>query len=87
MRTTTVRFDPETWASLKELTEELGIATADFIRIATVQRLERVRIEHRVIAIEKGLKNLETRLEKLESGFDWLLRRLRVRRPVTTWTR
>ena len=69
MHTTTVRFDPETWELLKRRCEELGIATADFIRVATVQRLERLRLEHRLIAVE-------LRLKKVERALGWLVRRL-----------
>lgn len=59
MHTTTVRFDPETWARLKLVTEELGIATADYIRAATLQRLERTAYEPRVLALESRLRRVE----------------------------
>lgn len=72
MHTTTVRFDPETWELLKQRCEELGIATADFIRIATVQRLERLRLECRLAAVER-------RVKKLEGAIGWLVGRLRRR--------
>lgn len=75
MHTTTVRFDPETWELLKQRADELGIATADFIRIATVQRLERLRFESRLIAVER-------RLKKLEGVVGWLVSRLRLRSAV-----
>lgn len=75
MHTTTVRFDPETWELLKQRAEEMGIAKGDFIRVATVQRLERLRLEGRLIAVER-------RLKKLEGAFDWLVNRLRQRSVV-----
>lgn len=59
MHTTTVRFDPETWARLKLVTNDLGIATADYIRAATLQRLERTAYEARVVALESRLKRVE----------------------------
>ncbi|MBB4663925.1 hypothetical protein [Conexibacter arvalis] len=59
MHTTTVRFDPETWARLKLVTTELGIATADYIRAATLQRLERTAYEARVLALESRVKRVE----------------------------
>ena len=59
MHTTTVRFDPETWSRLKLVTNDLGIATADYIRAATLQRLERSVYEARVAALESRLKRVE----------------------------
>lgn len=72
MHTTTVRFDPETWELLKQRAEKLGIAKGDFIRIATVQRLERLSFESRLTAIER-------RLTKLEGAFNWVVARIRQR--------
>jgi hypothetical protein len=72
MHTTTVRFDPETWALLKLVTNDLGIATADYIRAATLQRLERTACEPRVLA-------LESRLRRVEQLLALILRRLRLR--------
>lgn len=74
MHTTTVRFDPEVWTFLKVVADELGVAVADFIRIATVQRLERYRYEG-------NLRGFERRLQDVERVIDWLLTRLRVRPP------
>lgn len=59
MHTTTVRFDPEIWSRLKLVTNDLGIATADYIRAATLQRLERTGYESRVVALETRLKRVE----------------------------
>jgi predicted DNA-binding protein len=59
MHTTTVRFDPETWLRLKTTASDLGIATADYIRAATIQRLERTAYEPRVVAVERRLKLVE----------------------------
>ncbi|MDO8213980.1 hypothetical protein [Conexibacter sp. CPCC 206217] len=59
MHTTTVRFDPEIWSRLKLVTNDLGIATADYIRAATIQRLERTGYEPRVLALESRLKRVE----------------------------
>jgi hypothetical protein len=39
VHTTTVRFSGETWAQLKEVCERDGIATAQYIREATIARL------------------------------------------------
>ncbi len=65
MHTTTVRYDPETWAELKARSAELGIATADFIRIATVQRLERLPLEARVSRLEDTVDLLVRQVEAL----------------------
>lgn len=71
MHTTTVRFDPETWTRLKLVTNDLGVATADYIRAATIQRLERTAYEPRVLA-------LECRLKRVEQLVAVLIRRLRL---------
>jgi predicted DNA-binding protein len=59
MHTTTVRFDPETWLRLKTTASGLGVATADYIRAATIQRLERTAYEPRMVAVERRLKRVE----------------------------
>lgn len=74
MHTTTVRFDDETWDRLDLVAEKMETAKADFIRIATIQRLERMTYEPRLMAVER-------RLETIERALDSLLRRLRRRRP------
>jgi len=65
MHTTTVRFDPETWERLKVRSAELGIATADFIRIATVQRLERLPLETRLLSLEETVSLLARQVDAL----------------------
>lgn len=58
MHTTTVRYDPETWSRVKLRAEELSVPTADYIRVATIQRLERAQYEERILAIEEVLERL-----------------------------
>ena len=65
MHTTTVRFDPETWARLKHSASGLGIATADYIRVATVQRLERTAYDTRLLDVEKRLKLVERLIARI----------------------
>lgn len=77
MHTTTVRFDPETWSRLKLVTNDLGIATADYIRAATLQRLERSTYESRVLA-------LESRLTRVEQLVALIARRLRLASPASS---
>jgi predicted DNA-binding ribbon-helix-helix protein len=56
VHTTTVRFSEETWRELKEVCERDGIATAQYIREATIARLavsSGVGIEARVARLER----------------------------------
>ncbi|WP_404827736.1 ribbon-helix-helix domain-containing protein [Conexibacter stalactiti] len=69
MHTTTVRFDPETWERLKQTSGRLGIASAEYIRTATIQRLERGEYEPR-------LARLEERVERIARVVDRWVRRL-----------
>jgi predicted DNA-binding protein len=79
MHTTTVRFDSETWPRLKRMCEELGIPTADYIRVATIQRMERSAFEDRLalvearqLKVEGGVEGLTLLVEELKG----LVRRL-----------
>lgn len=76
MRTTTVRFDDETFADGRHCADELGVSFAEFVRIATVQRTERHRADAR-------LKHLEVEVAELRRGFELLKRFVNARR----WTR
>jgi predicted DNA-binding protein len=69
MHTTTVRFDEETWTRLKRLSEELGIATADYIRGATIQRLERTAYDARIRTLEDRVDGMARLLERLRRRF------------------
>lgn len=72
MHTTTVRFDRETWVRIKRTCEELDIAVAEYIRTATVQRLERGDLVERMTGLETRMIDLE----KIVAGFERLVRRL-----------
>jgi len=66
MHTTTVRFGAETWAELKEVCERDGIATAAFIREATVARLARSTTTPQLDRHDRELEELRARVERIE---------------------
>mgnify|MGYP001113839208 CR=1 FL=1 len=66
MHTTTVRFSGETWRELKRVCERDGIATAQYIREATIAHLARSAAQPRVERLEAELGELRARLERLE---------------------
>lgn len=63
MKTTTVRFDTETWADIVRQSEALGIAHAEFIRGAVRRRLGRLADSDRLEALEEGVERLTNRLD------------------------
>lgn len=65
MKTTTVRFDTETWADIVRQSEALGIAHAEFIRGAVHRRLGRLADTDRVDALEAGLERIADRLDAM----------------------
>ena len=74
MHTTTVRFAGETWAELKEICEQQGIATAQYIREATVARLAQSARSPRWERQDRALEDLRGRVEQIERA---LMRRAR----------
>lgn len=66
MHTTTVRFAGETWSELKEICERDGIATAQYIREATVARLAQSANFPQVDRLERELDELRGRVERIE---------------------
>lgn len=66
MHTTTVRFPGETWRELKVVCERDGIATAQYIREATIARLAQSAQFPRTDRLEEELGELRARVERLE---------------------
>jgi hypothetical protein len=66
MHTTTVRFSRETWVELKEVCAREGIATAAFIREATVARLARSTTTPQLDRHDRELEELRARVERIE---------------------
>lgn len=66
MHTTTVRFAGETWTELKEICERDGIATAQYIREATVARLAQSVRALRQERQDHELAELRMRVERIE---------------------
>ena len=77
MHTTTVRFGAETWAELKAVCDRDGIATAAFIREATVARLARSTTMPQLDRHDRELEELRARVERVER----YLSRRATRRP------
>jgi len=75
MHTTTVRFGAETWAELKEVCERDGIATAAFIREATVARLARSTTTPQLDRHDRELEELRARVERVELALVRVVRR------------
>lgn len=63
MKTTTVRFDVETWEDIVRQSEALGIAHAEFIRGAVHRRLGRLADVERLAQVERDLGALAARLD------------------------
>lgn len=66
MHTTTVRFSGETWTLLKEVCERDGIATAQYIREATIARLAQSAKLPQVERHDVELDELRGRVERIE---------------------
>lgn len=66
MHTTTVRFAGETWQELKVVCERDGIATAQYIREATIARLAQSAQIPRTDRLEEELGELRARVERIE---------------------
>ena len=66
MHTTTVRFSGETWRILKRVCEQDGIATAQYIREATIARLAQSAQLPQVEQMERELVDLRLRVERIE---------------------
>lgn len=73
MKTTTVRFDNDTWAKLSYHAERLGIAKAVLIRDATLVRLAGIDAGESLLREHVGdtLLAFGTRLDKVER---WIAR-------------
>jgi hypothetical protein len=63
VKTTTVRFDAETWADIERQSDALGIAHAEFIRGAVHRRLGRLADTDRVDALEAEQERTADRLD------------------------
>jgi len=68
VHTTTVRFSGETWRDLKIVCERDGIATAQYIREATIARLAGSVPSPQIGRLEDELVGLRARVERLERG-------------------
>ena len=66
MHTTTVRFSGETWRTLKRVCEQDRIATAQYIREATIARLAQSAQLPQVEQMERELVDLRLRVERIE---------------------
>lgn len=66
VHTTTVRFSAETWQDLKDACERDGVATAQYIREATIARLAQSAHAPRTDRLEHELGELRLRVERLE---------------------
>jgi hypothetical protein len=65
VKTTTVRFDAETWADIERESEALGVAHAEFIRGAVHRRLGRLADADRLAAVEHELGTVADRLSRV----------------------
>jgi hypothetical protein len=65
MKTTTVRFDTETWDDIVRQSEQLGIAHAEFIRGAVHRRLGRLADADRLASVETDVVELAARLDRV----------------------
>ena len=65
MRTTTVRFDEETWADIQRESQRLGIAHAEFIRGAVHRRLGRLAEADRLAELERRIAIVADRLVRV----------------------
>lgn len=71
MHTTTVRFGEETWAELKAVCERDGIATAQYIREATIARLAagpRLDVRPEVAELRSRVERVERIVARLARG-------------------
>lgn len=75
MKTTTVRFDAETWDDIVRQSEALGIAHAEFIRGAVHRRLGRLADAERLTAVEHELGSMADRLSRVAQIVARLYRR------------
>ncbi|HEY4276705.1 MAG TPA: hypothetical protein VGM91_00725 [Conexibacter sp.] len=66
MHTTTVRFPRETWRLLKEVCERDRVATAQYIREATIARLAQSAANPQSDRLERELGELRIRVERIE---------------------
>lgn len=82
MRTTTVRFDEETWADIQRESQRLGIAHAEFIRGAVHRRLGRLAEADRVAQLESRIDAVAVRLTSVARLTSLLWTTVRARRPV-----
>jgi hypothetical protein len=65
VKTTTVRFDTETWKDIERQSDALEIAHAEFIRGAVHRRLGRLADADRITAIEHDLTQLKSHLDRV----------------------
>jgi len=65
VRTTTVRFDEETWADIQRESQRLGIAHAEFIRGAVHRRLGRLAEADRLAELERRIAIVADRLVRV----------------------
>lgn len=63
VKTTTVRFDVETWDDIVRQSEALGISHAEFIRGAVHRRLGRLADGERLRVVERELLSLKERVD------------------------
>ncbi|MBB4662887.1 hypothetical protein [Conexibacter arvalis] len=80
MRTTTVRFDEETWADIQRESQRLGIAHAEFIRGAVHRRLGRLAEADRITELEQRLDAVVDRLARVARLVSRLSTAIRARR-------
>ena len=80
MRTTTVRFDEETWTDIQRESQRLGIAHAEFIRGAVHRRLGRLAEADRLTELEHRLDAFEDRLASVARLVTSLSAAIRARR-------
>lgn len=65
MKTTTVRFDVETWEDIERQSARLGVAHAEFIRGAVHRRLGRLAEADRIAAVELHVDALDAGLARV----------------------
>lgn len=65
MKTTTVRFDIETWDDIVRQSETLGISHAEFIRGAVHRRLGRLADVDRLSAVERDVATVSRNLSRV----------------------
>lgn len=80
MRTTTVRFDEETWADIQRELQRLGIAHAEFIRGAVHRRLGRLAEADRIADLERRIDAVADRLTSVARLVSSLSAAIRARR-------